>query len=165
MLRPGVRLVILDEPCRGLDRAHRRELLACARELWREATLLCITHDVSETRAFDRVLVMEGGRIVEDGTPSDLAEQPQSRYSALLQAEVVVRQGLWSHGRWRRLWLNAGRLREDDGREHSDAQSEPTLVAHGQAGRGHGGTGPPERSFSPNGATPDATTGPEAGRR
>ena len=165
MLRPGVRLVILDEPCRGLDREHRRELLACARALWREATLLCITHDVSETRAFDRVLVMEGGRIVEDGTPSDLAEQPQSRYSALLQAEVVVRQGLWSHGRWRRLWLNAGRLREDDGREHSDAQSEPTLVAHGQAGRGHGGTGPPERSFSPNGATPDATTGPEAGRR
>ena len=56
---------------------------------------------------------MEGGRIVEDGTPADLAGQPQSRYSALLEAEVVVRQGLWSHGRWRRLWLNEGRLVED----------------------------------------------------
>ena len=154
MLRPGVRLVILDEPCRGLDREHRRELLACARALWREATLLCITHDVSETRAFDRVLVMEGGRIVEDGTPSDLAEQPQSRYSALLQAEVVVRQGLWSHGRWRRLWLNAGRLREDDGREHSDAQSEPTLVAHGQAGRGHARNWPARAVFLPERCNP-----------
>ena len=114
MLRPGVRLVILDEPCRGLDREQRRELLARTRQLWRQATLLCITHDVGETRAFDRVLVMDGGRIIEDGTPADLAAQPQSRYSALLDAEVAVRQGLWSHGRWRRLWLNAGRLVEDD---------------------------------------------------
>ena len=50
MLRPGVRLVILDEPCRGLDREQRRELLARTRQLWRQATLLCITHDVGETR-------------------------------------------------------------------------------------------------------------------
>jgi ABC-type transport system involved in cytochrome bd biosynthesis fused ATPase/permease subunit len=62
MLRPGVRLVILDEPFRGLGRSQRRELLARARRLWSGATLLCITHDVSETQAFERVLVMEGGR-------------------------------------------------------------------------------------------------------
>ena len=67
MRRPGVRLVILDEPCRGLDREHRCELLACARSLWREATLLCITHDVGETQAFDRVLVMAGGALSRMG--------------------------------------------------------------------------------------------------
>jgi ABC-type multidrug transport system ATPase subunit len=165
MLRPGVRLVILDEPCRGLDREHRRELLARARQLWRQATLLCITHDVGETRAFDRVLVMEGGRIIEDGTPADLAGQPQSRYRALLDAEVAVRQGLWSHGRWRRLWLNAGRLVEDDCREHGDERSEATVVASVQAGRGHGGSRLPEWPVTPNGEAPDPSTGPGTGQR
>ena len=165
MLRPGVRLVILDEPCRGLDREQRRELLARTRQLWRQATLLCITHDVGETQAFDRVLVMDGGRIIEDGTPADLAAQPQSRYSALLDAEVAVRQGLWSHGRWRRLWLNAGRLVEDDRREYSDERSEATVVASVQAGRGSGGSRQPEWPITSNGEAPAPSTGPEAGQR
>jgi ATP-binding cassette subfamily B protein len=57
LTRSQVRLVILDEPFRGLDREHRRALLAAARRAWADATLLCITHDVGETLAFDRVLV------------------------------------------------------------------------------------------------------------
>ncbi len=110
MLRPGVRLAILDEPFRGLDRERRRELLACARGLWKQATLLCITHDVGETKEFDRVLVIEGGRIVEDGAPRELALQGDSRYSAMLDAEEAVREGLWSNGHWRRLRLEQGKL-------------------------------------------------------
>jgi ABC-type bacteriocin/lantibiotic exporter with double-glycine peptidase domain len=42
LLRPGVRLVLLDEPFRGLDHQQRQMLLARARGLWHEATLLCI---------------------------------------------------------------------------------------------------------------------------
>src|SRR5947207_2036297 len=38
LLRAHARLVILDEPFRGLERQHRRELLARARERWRHAT-------------------------------------------------------------------------------------------------------------------------------
>jgi ATP-binding cassette subfamily B protein len=110
LLRSGVRLVILDEPFRGLDRERRQELLARARRLWREATLLCITHDVDATRTFDRVLVVEAGRIVEHGIPTDLATCPASRYRALLEAEMMVREGLWSSDMWRRLWLEGGRL-------------------------------------------------------
>lgn len=110
LLRPGVRLVILDEPFRGLDREQRGELLVRARAWWRDATLLCVTHDVGETRAFERVLVIEGGRVVEDGVPARLAAQPGSRYRALLEAEEAVRAGLWSSGAWRRLTLAAGEL-------------------------------------------------------
>ena len=113
LLRPDVRLAILDEPFRGLDRERRRELLARARRRWRQATLLCITHDVGETRAFERVVVVEGGRIIEDGAPADLAAQLGSRYRALLDAEEAVREGLWSSGTWRRLWLEGGQLVED----------------------------------------------------
>jgi ATP-binding cassette subfamily B protein len=112
MLRSGVRLVILDEPFRGLDRERRRELLERSRKLWRQATFLCVTHDVSETMGFDRVVIMEGGRIVENGAPRELARRPGSRYRALLTAEDAVRTGLWSNADWRRLRLDGGRLLE-----------------------------------------------------
>jgi ABC-type bacteriocin/lantibiotic exporter with double-glycine peptidase domain len=116
MLKPGVRLVILDEPFRGLDRERRRELLARARNLWSAATLLCITHDVGETRDFERVLVVDNGRIVEDGAPTDLAERPRSRYRDLLDAEEMVREKLWASNEWRRLEIDQGKLFEDDRR-------------------------------------------------
>jgi len=110
LLRAGTRLVILDEPFRGLDREQRRELLQRVRRLWRDITLLCITHDVSETRAFDRVLVIDSGRIVEDGHPAALAETPASRYRALLDAERAVQLSGWSRGAWRRLRLDNGNI-------------------------------------------------------
>lgn len=113
--RPGVRLAILDEPFRGLDRARRRALLERARARWREATLLCITHDVGETLAFPRVLVVDAGRVVEDGAPGALAARAGSRYRALLDAEEEVRRGLWSDATWRRLRVERGRLFEADG--------------------------------------------------
>ena len=102
LLRPGVRLVILDEPFRGLDRAHRRELLARARQWWRGATLLCITHDVGTIQTFDSVLVLAGGTIVERGEPDDLAARPDSYYRAMLDAEVLMQERLWSSDVWRR---------------------------------------------------------------
>ena len=67
MFRSGVRLAILDEPFRGLDREKRRRLLEQARRHWDGITLMCITHDVGETLAFPRVLVIEDGQILEDG--------------------------------------------------------------------------------------------------
>jgi ATP-binding cassette subfamily B protein len=110
LFRPRARLVILDEPFRGLDRPQRRALLERARRLWQNSTLLCITHDVGETRAFERVLVLEAGRVVEDGSPARLAETAGSRYRALLDAEEAVRTGLWSSRLWRRLRLEAGQV-------------------------------------------------------
>lgn len=112
MLRPFVRLAILDEPFRGLDRMRRRELLTRAREKWLGATLLCITHDVGETLSFERVLVVEGGRIVEDGAPPELAARRGSRYRSLLEAEEEVREKLWAGVDWRRLRLEKGQLSE-----------------------------------------------------
>jgi ABC-type bacteriocin/lantibiotic exporter with double-glycine peptidase domain len=105
-----VRLAILDEPFRGLDRAHRRHLLALARRLWAGATLLCATHDLAETRDFDRVVVLDGGRLVEDASPAVLAARPGSLYGSLLAAEEAVRRRLGSDPTWRRLRLAAGRL-------------------------------------------------------
>ena len=109
LLQGGVRLALLDEPFRGLGRDQRAALLQAARGAWREATLLCVTHDVGETLAFDRVLVVEGGRIVEDGAPAALAAA-STRYAALLQAEDEVRRLMWQGPDWRHLRVDGGRV-------------------------------------------------------
>ena len=111
MLRPDARLVILDEPFRGLDREQRSELLSRVRTYWPQATLLFISHDVGDTRQFDRVWVIDDGQIVEDGAPQRLCEE-DTRYRALLEAERQVREGLWAGPQWRRLWLADGQVRE-----------------------------------------------------
>lgn len=111
MSRKQARLVILDEPFRGLDREKRRLLLQKARSHWHQATLLCITHDVGETAHFDRVLVVENGHITEDEHPQTLAERP-SRYRDLLDAENVVRETLWKSATWRRLDVSNGKVNE-----------------------------------------------------
>ena len=112
MLRPKISLVLLDESFRGLDRESRHRLLAHARKAWPEATLLCITHDISATRSFERVLVIDAGKIIEDGSPDELLRQTDSRYRDLLQAEESVRRGVWSGVAWRRMQLKDGQLHE-----------------------------------------------------
>jgi ATP-binding cassette subfamily B protein len=111
------RLVVFDEPFRGLDREQRRDLLQRVRRFYEGATFLCITHDVGETRDFERVVVIDAGRVVEDDCPARLAEDPRSRYRALLDAEAAVRRGLWSSAVWRRLWLDAGQVLGDRAEE------------------------------------------------
>jgi ABC-type bacteriocin/lantibiotic exporter with double-glycine peptidase domain len=109
--RNRARLVILDEPFRGLDRNARHELLLRARSYWRDATLLLISHDIGETQSFDQVMVVEGGRVVEIGAPATLLRSA-SRYRSMLQAEEVVRRELWSAAQFRRLSLDSGRVVE-----------------------------------------------------
>jgi len=109
-LRPHARLVILDEPFRGLDRDQRRVLLRRARARWTRATMLLVTHDVGDTLDLDRVIVVEGGRLVEDGVPREIAARQGSRYSQLLAAEEAIRRGLWQGAGWRRFRLEGGLL-------------------------------------------------------
>ena len=117
LCRSPARLVILDEPFRGLDRERRRCLLHRLRRHFRGATLLCVTHDVGETVEFDRVLVIEAGRIVEDGPPRRLAAAANSRFRVLLDAEEAVRAGLWEGPGWDHLRVEAGRVVRD-GEDH-----------------------------------------------
>ncbi len=115
MLRPGVRLAILDEPFRGLARDQRQRLLDRCRERWRDSTLVAVTHDIEETLGFSRVLVIAGGRLVEDGRPAKLAARSDSAYRAMLEEERRVRAGLWAAAGWRRLRIEGGRLAEGAG--------------------------------------------------
>jgi ABC-type transport system involved in cytochrome bd biosynthesis fused ATPase/permease subunit len=115
LARRHARLVVLDEPFRGLDLTTRRELLATVRRWWRDATLLWVTHDIAETEPFDRVLVIDGGRIVEDGAPGELGRHPGSRYAEMVRGDRDMHEREWSAARWRQVWIDGGRIREDSG--------------------------------------------------
>jgi ABC-type transport system involved in cytochrome bd biosynthesis fused ATPase/permease subunit len=108
LLRPNVQLVILDEPFGGLEQQERNELLVRARQLWRDTTLLCVTHDLTATKGFDKLLVLREGRLVEEGSPGDLLRQPSSVYGAMIRKEAL-RDYLGSKAQ-RRFWLESGRL-------------------------------------------------------
>ncbi len=68
------RCLVLDEPTAMLDPAGRREVLDTVLRLHREfgITVVYITHFMEEAAAAQRVVVMEEGRIVDDGTPKEV---------------------------------------------------------------------------------------------
>jgi len=115
MVKHSARLVILDEPFLGLERERRRLLLAQTRQRWAGKTLLYVTHDVSEARGFDRLLILDRGRIVEDGDPMQLSQTPSSRFRRLLQAQEAVLARLTTGAEWRRIRLDSGRIVHDHG--------------------------------------------------
>ncbi|WP_444900945.1 ATP-binding cassette domain-containing protein [Microbulbifer sp. SSSA007] len=104
--------VILDEPFRGLDREQRQRLLGRVRQIWKDTTLICITHDISETQDFPRVLVVKDGRIIEDGAPKKLKSRRDSHYARLVVSEQKAWEECWQSSDWRYLRMAAGSLSE-----------------------------------------------------
>ena len=66
--------IILDEPTAMLDPNGRKEVIRTLRELNRveKITVLLITHYMEEAVHADRIIVMDGGRIVMDGKPAEI---------------------------------------------------------------------------------------------
>ena len=102
MMQQPTRLVLLDEPFRGLDRSARRALIHNVRAQFGQATLFFVSHDISDTEDFDRVLVVHRGKIIEDGNPRELGAT-RSLYQKLLEADRALRTTLWERGDFRKL--------------------------------------------------------------
>ncbi|MGZ2488131.1 ATP-binding cassette subfamily C protein CydD [Rhizobium pisi] len=65
-------LVVLDEPTAALDRATARKVLQAVARLKAGSAMLLITHDLEAAQIADRILVLDNGRVVESGSPSEL---------------------------------------------------------------------------------------------
>jgi ATP-binding cassette, subfamily B, bacterial len=79
-------VLILDEATSSLDVPGERAVQRAMRTVLAGRTAVIIAHRLSTVEIADRVLVMEGGRIVEDGTPADLTAEEDGRFAGLSKA-------------------------------------------------------------------------------
>jgi iron(III) transport system ATP-binding protein len=78
-------VLLFDEPLSNLDAKLRRRVRQEIRELQQSLalTVIYVTHDQEEALAVsDHIIVMESGRIAQQGTPHELYEAPASRFLA-----------------------------------------------------------------------------------
>ncbi len=80
---PG--LVILDEASSRLDPATERHIERAIDALLADRTGVVIAHRLATVQRCDRILILEDGRIVEQGPRAALAQDPSSRFSELLR--------------------------------------------------------------------------------
>ncbi|AHA27709.1 ATP-binding cassette domain-containing protein [Candidatus Liberibacter americanus] len=79
----GAPILLMDEPFSSLDPLIRMrlqdELLELQRKL--KKTIVFVSHDIDEAfRLGNRIVIMQGGRIVQCGTPKDILLRPSSAY-------------------------------------------------------------------------------------
>ena len=91
VLEPSV--MLFDEPLSNLDarlrRSMREEIRALQQRL--KLTVAYVTHDQSEALAVsDQIVVMDGGRIAQAGTPGQLYEQPATEFVAGFMGEAML---------------------------------------------------------------------------
>jgi putrescine transport system ATP-binding protein len=92
--RPHV--LLLDEPLAALDKKLRSETQFELMQLQEKLglTFIIVTHDQQEAMTVaDRIGVMDHGRLIQIGTPSDVYEQPNSRWVAEFIGEVNLIEG------------------------------------------------------------------------
>jgi putative phosphonate transport system ATP-binding protein len=88
----GPRLVLMDEPTAGLDVSVQARLLDLLRTLTAQLHLACVivTHDIGVARLLaHRLMVMQGGRVVEAGLTDQVLDDPQHPYTQLLVSSVL----------------------------------------------------------------------------
>ncbi len=79
--------VVLDEPAAALDPISEYELLQSLREMISGRAVLMVTHRFTTTRVADRILVLEAGRLIEEGRHDDLV-QADGRYAELFSTQA-----------------------------------------------------------------------------
>ena len=86
------RCVVLDEPTAMLDPQGRREVMNVVRELNRKfgITVILITHHMDEAAQAQRLIVMAGGHIIDDGPPTEVFQHVDTLRSAGLAVPETV---------------------------------------------------------------------------
>ncbi len=92
MLHRDTAVMILDEPTAALDPRSELEIYEQVHRMAKEKTILYISHRMSSCHFSDMILVMEGGRIEEQGTHAKLMENRQLYYQ-MYQAQAEMYRG------------------------------------------------------------------------
>lgn len=81
-------ILILDEATSSLDSESEALIQEAMERLMRGRTAIVIAHRLSTVRTLDRILVFEGGRIVEDGSHADLLAREGGSYRSLFERQA-----------------------------------------------------------------------------
>jgi len=85
-------LLLLDEATSALDGPSEEAIRDALARLMRNRTVIAIAHRITTVRQFDRILVIGGGRVLQDGSPSDLAARRRGPYHDLVKLEGLGRR-------------------------------------------------------------------------
>jgi sulfate transport system ATP-binding protein len=92
------RLLLLDEPFGALDATVRKELRAWLRSLHDrvQITTVLVTHDQDDAmEVADRLAIMDRGRLVQEGTPAELYDEPASDFVFTFLGPATRFRGTW----------------------------------------------------------------------
>lgn len=81
-------IVIFDEPTSHLDPEAAQKLIASIRELFNKKTCLIVSHNLVCFQWVDRILVLNEGKIVQDGHPKDIIQKP-GLYQELMNVQTI----------------------------------------------------------------------------
>jgi ATP-binding cassette subfamily B protein len=80
-------ILLLDEATSSLDGESEEAIRQALDRLMENRTVIAIAHRLSTLRSFDRILVLEGGHVVQDGAPTDLLHR-DGPYRTLVWQEL-----------------------------------------------------------------------------
>ena len=86
MLHPA-KIVIMDEPTSSLDEASEAVVSNLFREEFEGKTVIAVAHRLKTIRKFDRVVVMDEGRVVEVGKPDELMRVEGGAFRRLWESQ------------------------------------------------------------------------------
>jgi len=84
----NTKILILDEATSNLDSESERLIQDALKNLMKNKTTLVIAHRLSTIVSMDRILVLDGGKIVEEGSHKTLSKKPNSLYQKLWNLQV-----------------------------------------------------------------------------
>lgn len=87
-------IVLLDEATASLDVENETQVQAALSELLQGKTVLVIAHRMRTVDNADKIVVLEDGRVAEQGSPAELREKPDGRYRRML--ELQRESGAWT---------------------------------------------------------------------
>lgn len=80
-------LIVLDEPTAAIDPIEEANVFSTFKKLSDDKTCIFVTHRLGSTQIADKIIVMENGRIVEEGTNQELIKL-KGKYYKLLESQA-----------------------------------------------------------------------------